>query len=329
MRQACAALTARLSELEESQIIEFEDDLSRVVHALDTPAHADQLVNDVDDPPGVPPELMSGDQFLYARLAVVLAGEQTYTTVLADPTAMAGRWALDAENLLSVAADAYEQRTGLLWEHQAPLSMETGSNATAWGRDSDRANEGDEPDADDDDRYWLTTGLGFDVATDNRYFTMALFGHFSAIVDDPAWTQWWAHCAYERLEVMPSYLTDPTEPVSVRHGRSTLRIEGDVDGSELVGADRNRAEALAEAEVGRLMGIVGQAHKLPPCPPVPARNDDGQWIEEEQLPSFTDMVALLSGGEMGEADVERHVAAMFDLTDRSAEIPRDLRPPSP
>lgn len=111
----------------------FADDLALAVHAIDTPAHMRQPVKDVSEPDEGLALQMSPDVFLYTRLAVVAAGEQAWRRVLADPGALAGRWAVaDGEALLYVAERAYERATGLAWEHEPVVGMEAGDNREAW-----------------------------------------------------------------------------------------------------------------------------------------------------------------------------------------------------
>jgi hypothetical protein len=83
---------------------------------LDTPAHhaAAQTASD--------------DVFRYVRCAVVAS--------LRTPTALRKLADEEAERLLIVAERAYEQATGSLWEHEPPISYETGSTTAARGHSS-------------------------------------------------------------------------------------------------------------------------------------------------------------------------------------------------
>lgn len=73
---------------------------------------------------------LSGDGFLYARCAVVVAGPEVVAAVLADRAAFAP-YATDeaayAESILDVASNAYRLKTGREWDHVEECDYETGS----------------------------------------------------------------------------------------------------------------------------------------------------------------------------------------------------------
>jgi hypothetical protein len=78
---------------------------------------------------------MSADTFLYARCAVVLAGRERYLQVIEDPAAFRAFTDVasqDADLLLDVASEAYEEATGEEWSHVEPFDYETGSNQEGW-----------------------------------------------------------------------------------------------------------------------------------------------------------------------------------------------------
>ncbi|MCP2243378.1 DUF4240 domain-containing protein [Lentzea aerocolonigenes] len=125
---AFGPLEEALSRAGEDEIKAFEDVLARHLHTLDR----SELAALPSGTTGKPP---SSDSFLYYRAAVVLAGEEAYRAVLADPeqfrrfTEPGGP---EAEFLLYVAQHAYESSTGQEWEHVSPLDYETGSNPDGW-----------------------------------------------------------------------------------------------------------------------------------------------------------------------------------------------------
>jgi Protein of unknown function (DUF4240) len=77
----------------------------------------------------------SNDTFLYNRCAVVIAGKDAVERVLSDAidfVPFTDSSASSSEALLYVAEEAYEQATGLEWEHSTPHSYETGTNPDGW-----------------------------------------------------------------------------------------------------------------------------------------------------------------------------------------------------
>lgn len=118
----------RLRALPEEAIVAFDDRLAEVLRRLDHRVIAKQKWRDVSEPrwlPRIPG--ISADGFLYARCAAVLQGPETVAAIVADPRRFRTRWA-SAEPLLFVASEAWEAVTGRTYEHQSPISFETGSN---------------------------------------------------------------------------------------------------------------------------------------------------------------------------------------------------------
>jgi Protein of unknown function (DUF4240) len=129
-------LVAALTREEPQRIKAFANTLARHLHKLDLFALFRQPVREPDEDPAADPMPLSDDGFLYARCAVVAAGLQRYEQVLADHAAFAGTWSTDGEALLYAAEEAWARRTGrdaCEWEHEDPVSVETGSNrAGGW-----------------------------------------------------------------------------------------------------------------------------------------------------------------------------------------------------
>lgn len=77
---------------------------------------------------------LSGDQFLYARAAVVAAGRAEYERVVIDPSRFipyaAGR--VGAESLIHVPDEAYERISGAVWDRRTRYDFESYSNAKGW-----------------------------------------------------------------------------------------------------------------------------------------------------------------------------------------------------
>lgn len=127
-----AALIETLAQLRSAAICSFADHLATALYALDSRDRMAQPIRDTADGPDSPAFPLSKEVFLYARLAVVVAGRETWQRVVDDPAAMAGTWDLGAEELLYVAPAAFAQRTGSDWTHRTELDHTTGSNADGW-----------------------------------------------------------------------------------------------------------------------------------------------------------------------------------------------------
>ena len=118
---ALAPAMAALAEHKTSHIYLFEDILAEKLYQLDTRLHAKA---------SYPDDHFSEDGFLYVRAAVVAAGKDQYLQVLKDPNQIDGK--KDFEPLLSLAALAYIQKTGLEFDYIPPVSYETYSNEAGW-----------------------------------------------------------------------------------------------------------------------------------------------------------------------------------------------------
>jgi hypothetical protein len=107
-----------------ADILGFEDVLAELLYALDTRPHARAA-------------RARGDWFLYVRCSAVAAGRSVYREVLEDPRKLRRFARREAELLLTVAPKAYERSTGRAWDHEPPLSYESGSNDAGWGGAAD------------------------------------------------------------------------------------------------------------------------------------------------------------------------------------------------
>jgi predicted DNA-binding WGR domain protein len=117
---------AALAQMNVADIERFEDILAEKLYALDTRAHAREIGEEAFQPG----KHFSVDWFLYERCAVVANGREFHESVLADPTQMPKD--MEFEAILSVAASAYQRKTGQEFEHPTPLSYETYSNREGW-----------------------------------------------------------------------------------------------------------------------------------------------------------------------------------------------------
>jgi len=104
-------------------IYQFSERLAFYLHQLDGPAYTKVLEAD---------ELgFSADTFLYARCLVVAKGENFYKKVLTQPENMpVGE---DFEVLLSVAEEAYRQKTGKDYQYIPTINYESFFNQKLWG----------------------------------------------------------------------------------------------------------------------------------------------------------------------------------------------------
>jgi hypothetical protein len=122
-------LVRALALLPDAEIGSFQEILAQKLYDLDGRAWARE------SGPGVwlgEPDQVSADAFLYARCAVVAAGQDSYAGVRADPTRMPKD--AEFESLLYVASTAYERKTGLEWDDldDTEVSYETFSNEAGW-----------------------------------------------------------------------------------------------------------------------------------------------------------------------------------------------------
>ena len=119
---AIEPLASALASRPEDDLRGFEDVLAQKLYALDGQRFAQEAGNSGG----------SDDAFLYARCWVVGAGKEHYHRVLATPRLMPKSLDEWLEPLLYVASNAYEKATGEEWDHETPVSWETGSNEAEW-----------------------------------------------------------------------------------------------------------------------------------------------------------------------------------------------------
>ncbi|MEU4242746.1 DUF4240 domain-containing protein [Actinoplanes sp. NPDC026619] len=215
-----AALTDRLAERDAATITAFEDRLTELLYALDTPPHAKAA-------------RARGDWFLYVRCAAVAAGRDTYELVLEEPAKLRRFARREAELLLPVASTAYERSTGRPWDHETVLSYESGSNTEAWhGFPSLPQAAPAEPVS------WLTT------QTSNRYVARLAY----VIGEDPAWGAWWsatgiAHCELQlAADGLDAVLVEPDLVTARASAAADSAPEAATVVSALFGAVRDRLE---------------------------------------------------------------------------------------
>ena len=111
-----------LANSDESIINQFSENLALYLHQLDGPAYTKAFAaNELG---------FSADTFLYARCLAVAKGEKFYKKVLAKPENMpVGE---DFETLLSVAEEAYLQKTGKIYQYVSTINYESFFNQQLW-----------------------------------------------------------------------------------------------------------------------------------------------------------------------------------------------------
>ena len=109
------------------EIYSFEEILSKKLFALDTKQHAMEIGEDayIDEN-----EFFSVDGFLYSRCVVVANGEELFNDVLKNPKEFPKD--MEFEAILSIAQEAYEEKTGEEWKYVTETDYETYSNKAGW-----------------------------------------------------------------------------------------------------------------------------------------------------------------------------------------------------
>jgi len=110
-----------------AHIYRFLDILSEKLWNLDTRTHARVFLDDPEEQ-----GILSSDDFLYARCAVIANGKQYYNNVLGNPPKMPKD--LTFEPLLYIAKRAYERKTGKTFMALPTFNYETYSNKEGWAK---------------------------------------------------------------------------------------------------------------------------------------------------------------------------------------------------
>ncbi|MFI2431195.1 DUF4240 domain-containing protein [Streptomyces sp. NPDC018693] len=112
-----------------NEVMDFAERLSEALYTLDRRELFEKDYTFLGDATGGE---NTGEDFLYARCAVVAAGSVVYQQVNQDPEKFAREWNWHAQDLLYVAEEAYEELTDDTWEYETAVDYETGSNASGW-----------------------------------------------------------------------------------------------------------------------------------------------------------------------------------------------------
>lgn len=237
-------LRRELGASDPAEILGFADQLAIHLRRLDTPEHAE----------------VADDAFLYMRCAVVVAGRAAYTKVADSPRHMSRYRDREAELLLTVAPEAYERVTGLAWDHETPVSFESGTGPL-WGNPEVPAWP---------DTGWLAFSCGYTpvTRTSREYeVTGALLD--PALNADPAWQDWWRTTGIGQLEA--HLIFDETQPESaeVRRGRRLVRATVVRSMPGFASTHRVSEPERARADLAAVLGIVAAELGLLPLPTVP------------------------------------------------------------
>jgi len=104
----------------------FQDILSEKLYQLD----AKKFALNIGEDSWKEDQYFSVDQFLYARCCVIANGKEAFETILNNSLEMPKD--VTFEPLLSLAAKAYEQKTGKVFHYSGYFNFETYSNQSGW-----------------------------------------------------------------------------------------------------------------------------------------------------------------------------------------------------
>ena len=114
-----------LASKEDSDIFEFDNQMSELLYALDTKELAKQCENVSG--------YFSDDEFLYSRCVALINGADYYEEVMQGK--VEDIWDMEFESLLYVPMIAWalkNQEDEDDYPHETPVSYETGSNEEGW-----------------------------------------------------------------------------------------------------------------------------------------------------------------------------------------------------
>jgi hypothetical protein len=250
-------LTDELATRSAEDITGFEDRLTALLYALDTPAH-------------VKAARAGNDWFLYVRCAAVAAGRDAYEEILAEPAKLRRFAHREAEVLLSVASRAYERSTGMLWEHETQLSYESGSNTAAWGEpepDPDRPEHPEPTPA-----PWLRLHSTIFLPDGWPAAYSPLVHHIQqAVLVDPAWQAWWSAAGVPECQLSLLFRADedlgPTG-TTVKVGRTRVEAMAIRQPEPFTSTDPQELLPRAVDDVTSLFDAVRIRLNLAPLPPI-------------------------------------------------------------
>ncbi|MGX6606162.1 DUF4240 domain-containing protein [Micromonosporaceae bacterium Da 78-11] len=251
-------IAEELARHDPEQITGFADQLAHHLRRLDTPVHAAAA------------STTATDAFLAMRCAVILAGLDAFNKVVGAAQNMAKYRDKDAEPLLSVAEEAYEQATGMAWEHTLPVDIESGTSP-AWGAAPAASTPADEL------TYWFSLGFGSGAgARPSREYEVTLSLLSQALTKDNSWRDWWCASNTATLEVHLAFDPELPQKQTVRRGRKLIRVEvfrpasGFSSTEEISEPAKARTDLIAILEFARQKLNLPEAPLFPPAPELPA-----------------------------------------------------------
>ncbi|CUU61244.1 Protein of unknown function (DUF4240) [Parafrankia irregularis] len=131
LESALDRLSAQLNGLSPAELMHFAEQLRESLYYLDRREIAEIPVR----VPGGLKFPQTSDHFLYARCACVLAGEDAYNAALqygAEFERFVKPFVQEAEGLLYLASDLYEEKTGRKMEVGRNFPIESMSNVQGW-----------------------------------------------------------------------------------------------------------------------------------------------------------------------------------------------------
>ncbi|WP_435736008.1 DUF4240 domain-containing protein [Cellulosimicrobium sp. PMB13] len=267
----------------------FARDFARAVEALNTPAHAAQLVRDESEPLDSPLLPMSDDVFLSARCAVIAAGREEWERVVADPAALSGRWRVaDGELFFAVVHD---------------IALDAGENAL-----DELAASLAQP-----DDSWLGGGGGHDVGVPvPAAYRWAELELGEALAASDAWRAWWSASGRGRLDLLPFVSPDVSDVVRLRRRRCSYELAMTIDSAGMHGEDPQRLADLAVAHLRVQIEAVRERLHLPPTPPwpeLPPVPDDLSCFEGEDPVTPEEVGEALAELGMGQEFIDSVVRA--------------------
>lgn len=267
----------------------FARDFARALEALNTPAHAAQLVRDESEPLDSPLLPMSDDVFLSARCAVIAAGREEWERVVADPAALSGRWRVaDGELFLAVVHD---------------IALDAGEDAL-----DELAASLVQP-----DDSWLGGGGGHDVGVPvPAAYRWAELELGEALAASAAWRAWWSAAGRDRLDLFPFVSPQVSDAVRLRRRRRSYELEMTIDSAGMHGEDPQQLADLAVAHLRVQIEIVRERLQLPPTPPwpeLPPVPDDLSSFDGEDPVTSEEVGEALADLGMGQEFIDSVVRA--------------------